>query len=222
MKLHYETITDDLKQILFHLMSLESLQDFYLVGGTGLSLMRGHRMSCDIDMFTSKPYGSIDMASIKKDLVAAYPYADKIEELDNTQMIYSLYLGQNEEHSVKVDLCYDGDPCIFNLNVVDGIRIADERDIAAMKVNAILGDPQRMKDFWDIHDLLESYSVDDILQFARNKYPWTLDDNSLIDAFERMPSCTEIEIISLKEKYWPLIVEDIQESLSKSRFYSKM
>jgi hypothetical protein len=36
-------------------MSLPELSDFRLVGGTALSLLRGHRESVDIDMFCDRP-----------------------------------------------------------------------------------------------------------------------------------------------------------------------
>lgn len=54
MKLHYETISLDLFQILQRLQDSELLKDFRLVGGTSLSLQRGHRKSVDIDLFTDK------------------------------------------------------------------------------------------------------------------------------------------------------------------------
>lgn len=44
--------------------------------------------------------------------------------------------------------------------------MVSEKDIAAMKINAITQDKQRKKDFWDIHDLLETYSIEDMVQFA--------------------------------------------------------
>ena len=44
------------------LMSDQKLNDFYLVGGTALSLKLGHRLSIDIDLFTSK---DLDSASLK-------------------------------------------------------------------------------------------------------------------------------------------------------------
>ena len=50
-KLHYETITPLLQQILETLMSAELFDSFRLVGGTNLSLRDGHRMSIDIDLF---------------------------------------------------------------------------------------------------------------------------------------------------------------------------
>jgi hypothetical protein len=46
--------------ILANLMIADVFADFRLVGGTALSLHRGHRMSVDIDLFTDADYGSVD------------------------------------------------------------------------------------------------------------------------------------------------------------------
>jgi hypothetical protein len=57
--LHRETTSDELFHVLIRLMNLSELSDFRLVGGTALSLLRGHRVSIDIDMFCDGPYGEI-------------------------------------------------------------------------------------------------------------------------------------------------------------------
>ena len=72
---------------------------------------------------------------------------------------------------MKLDICYDENP-IFPLVNANGIRMVSEKDIAAMKINAITQDRQRKKDFWDIHDLLESYSIENMVNFALKRYPW--------------------------------------------------
>ena len=59
-KLYRETVPETLWETLLKLMDLPVLNDFRLVGGTSLSLMMGHRISVDIDMFTDQEYGSVD------------------------------------------------------------------------------------------------------------------------------------------------------------------
>ncbi|NJK85160.1 MAG: nucleotidyl transferase AbiEii/AbiGii toxin family protein [Bacteroidales bacterium] len=49
--LYKQTISPFLKQTLTHLMNIEELNDYILVGGTALSLLLGHRKSIDIDLF---------------------------------------------------------------------------------------------------------------------------------------------------------------------------
>lgn len=45
-------------------MVADVFSDFRLVGGTALSLLRGHRMSIDIDLFTDAEYGTINFEAI--------------------------------------------------------------------------------------------------------------------------------------------------------------
>lgn len=71
---------------------------------------------------------------------------------------------------IKLDLCYD-DTLIFPLIEVDGLRIASEKEIAAMKIQAITQTEQRRKDFWNIHELLESYTLSEMIDWGVERYP---------------------------------------------------
>ena len=51
--LHYETIAPATRELLNKLMSDDRLQDFVLVGGTSLALQLGHRLSVDLNLFTT-------------------------------------------------------------------------------------------------------------------------------------------------------------------------
>ncbi len=110
---------------------------------------------------------------------------------------------------IKLDLCYDEHP-IFNIIEANGIRIADERDIAAMKIEAIAQTNQRRKDFWDIHDLLESYRLCDLIEFQKKRYPWSHDKKEIAKSIKRCAQTPDhTEVLCLKNKYWKFIVEDL-------------
>ena len=49
-------------------------------------------------------------------------------------------------------------------------RLASDKDIAAMKINAIIGRGTR-KDFIDLYVLLQHYSLSQIMDFYKRKYP---------------------------------------------------
>lgn len=191
-----------------------AFKDFYLVGGTSLALQRGHRLSIDIDLFTCIPYGRMNTAEIEAALLEMFPYTDRIEELHNSQMVYSLYIGYSKEDCVKLDLCYD-DALIFPLIEVDGLRIASEKEIAAMKIQAITQTEQRRKDFWDIHELLESYTLSEMIDWGVQRYPWSVTRESVKEGIERLPHIKDFtEITCIKGKYWEFIVEDLLECKS--------
>ena len=54
--------------------------------------------------------------------------------------------------------------------VIDNIRIYGDLDIVAMKINAILGRGKK-KDFWDMAELLRTYSLDDCIEAYEDKFP---------------------------------------------------
>jgi hypothetical protein len=194
-------------------MSNKAFKDFYLVGGTALALQRGHRISIDIDMFTNTLYGEMKTGEIKESLLEMFPYTENLKRLDDTMMVYSLFVGNSSSECVKLDICYDENP-IFPMVNIEGVRMLSEKDIAAMKINAITQDKQRKKDFWDIHDLLETYSIDEIASFALKRYPWSLTIEAIIDGFKRLPMLDDYtEINCLKGKYWEFIVEDLMDQI---------
>jgi predicted nucleotidyltransferase component of viral defense system len=196
-------------------MASKAFDDLYLVGGTALALQRGHRISIDIDMFSNALYGEMKTDEIKRALVEMFPYTENLERLDETLMVYSLFVGNSSDDCVKLDICYDENP-IFPIVTIEGIRMLSEKDIAAMKLNAIAQDKQRKKDFWDIHDLLETYSIEDMASFALKRFPWSLTLDDIIDGFKRLPLLNDYsEIRCLKGKYWEFVVEDLMEEIPK-------
>lgn len=213
MRLRTNIASPLLLECLRKIMTNKAFDNHYLVGGTALALQRGHRISIDIDMFTNALYGEMNTSELKKALVEMFPYTENLERLDETLMVYSLYVGNSSDDCIKLDICYDDDP-IFPLVNIDGIRMVSEKDIAAMKLNCIAQDRQRKKDFWDIHDLLETYSIEDMVSFAMKRYPWTLTLNKIINGFKRLPSLNDYtEIRCLKGKYWEFVVEDLMEEI---------
>lgn len=64
MDIYKNTVSELLWEVLLKLMTLDELKTFRLVGGTSLSLLLGHRISVDIDLFTDAPYDSIDFEKI--------------------------------------------------------------------------------------------------------------------------------------------------------------
>jgi len=60
--LHTETIDKLTLDLLIKLMNFKPLTNFYLGGGTGLSLQLGHRISLDLDLFTKQEFDPRSMA----------------------------------------------------------------------------------------------------------------------------------------------------------------
>jgi hypothetical protein len=66
--LQTQTVVPELMELLRKLMKVEAFSNFYLVGGTSLSLQIGHRNSIDIDLFGSQEIDSDLFVSILNEL----------------------------------------------------------------------------------------------------------------------------------------------------------
>ncbi len=78
-----------------------------------MSLQRGHRQSIDIDLFTDIEYGTLNTTGLSDALLHLFARVDRVEELTQRQMVYSMYVGNEPDEMIKLDLCYDEHP-IFN------------------------------------------------------------------------------------------------------------
>ena len=59
--LRTETVEAGTLDLIKRFMSDHSFNEFNLVGGTALALKIGHRMSVDIDLFSSAPFNSSEL-----------------------------------------------------------------------------------------------------------------------------------------------------------------
>lgn len=217
MNLHYETVTPRLIEILNDLMENPLFNPFRLVGGTSLSLRLGHRKSVDIDLFTDAPYGSLDFAAFETFFRNKYLYYDCADVTNIVSFGRSYYLGDSESDCVKLDLYYHEEmlnPC----DTLNGIRMASLDDVTAMKIDVVLRGG-RKKDFWDLHELLNTYSIDDMLELHKIRYEYTHDRELILTHFEDFTSADdEMDPFCLKGKIWELIKLDIVTELKRFRF----
>ncbi|WP_418501142.1 nucleotidyl transferase AbiEii/AbiGii toxin family protein [Flagellimonas sp.] len=204
-----------MKESLTLLMRESKFDDFRLVGGTSLSLQLGHRESVDIDLFTDTPYGTLDFNSIDSYLENQFPYVDYIRDLF-PGMGKSYLIGQDRNNAIKLDV-FHTDEFINPTKVVDGIRLASIEEIIAMKLEVIQNEG-RKKDFWDIHELLSSYRIDDMLKLHEKRYPYGHNRELLLDNFTNFERADDdFDPICLKGKVWAFIKEDIQGHMDKFR-----
>lgn len=154
--LHTETITEKNKNLLQKLMTIEELKKTRLVGGTALALQLGHRISDDLDFF-----GSFDSAFDLSESFSDIPDVEKTGA-NRTMQFFNL-------NGIKVDFINLEYPWIKDVVNIDGVRLASIEDIAALKVNAIIGRGTR-KDFVDLFFLLKRFSLKEILSFYEEKY----------------------------------------------------
>lgn len=212
--LNYHTVTPLLVTILKNLMGSELFTPFRLVGGTNLSLREGHRISIDIDMFTDAEYGSIDFTKLETYLQSNFYYYDCPDPTSLVGFGRSYYIGTSKDSCIKLDLMYT-DTFINPPEIIDGIRFASVEDIMAMKLQAICTGG-RKKDFWDIHMLLEKYSLEMMINCYIKRHPW---ESSRKEICEKLMDFKEIDddfsANCLWNKDWDLIKLDIIDTVTE-------
>lgn len=199
--LQYQTIYPATLQLLKDLQSLELLKECRLVGGTALALQLGHRRSVDLVFFGTVPQTPDEL----QDLLRENHDVTIVKESKNIH-IYLI-------DGVKVDIVNYKYDWIDTPVEEDGIRLADVKDIAAMKVAAIIGRGTK-KDFIDLYFLLKQYSLKELLELYLQKYP----DGSLFIAIKSLSYFEDAEAdpmpVMFEEVSWPDVKALIGESIS--------
>jgi predicted nucleotidyltransferase component of viral defense system len=158
--LHERSVDPELLSILRRLQELPSLSQFALAGGTALALKYGHRVSVDIDLFGK---GNIEKEIIPA-LDEAFGNEIQYEEVPGRWAVFCYIRG------IKVDIIPYDHPLVFPFEEIEKIRFFSASDILAMKINAILGRGTK-KDFWDLYELMQHYTLDEIASFYQQKFP---------------------------------------------------
>ena len=211
--LHYKTVNDLLKEGLLQLMAAKEFETFRLVGGTSLSLQIGHRESIDIDLFSDVDYGKIDFEAIEKYLASNFKYLDHLSN-SIPGMGKSYLVGEDKDNTLKLDIFYT-DKFIQPYCLEDTIRMATIEEIIAMKLDVVQRGG-RKKDFWDLHELFEKYSLTQMLDLHEQRYPYSHDRDLIIRNFTDFSIADdEFNPICFKGKYWEFIKEDIEEIIVK-------
>jgi Nucleotidyl transferase AbiEii toxin, Type IV TA system len=87
-------------------------------------------------------------------------------------------------------------------------------DIAAMKIQALLGRGQK-KDFWDLHELLRHYQLQQLIDWHKKKYPSQMFAISIPNAISYFVDAEKSETpVSCKGQTWELIKKDISRVVS--------
>lgn len=188
--------------ILEELMQLVELRDFLLVGGTALSLHYGHRLSIDLDLFTTKDFDQDELVALLR------------EKFDGFQLLSNNNIGIfGFINDVKVDFVSYQSPLLNKPLVIDEIRMISIEDIIAMKVNAVFKRAVK-KDFWDIAELLQHYTIDQFITFYEQKFPGQQLMISVPAALIYFNDAEESpDPVSLKGQTWQSVKSMIQEKV---------
>lgn len=204
--LYTQTVEPRTFALLKQLLDMPELASFSLVGGTALSLVFGHRISVDLDLFS---IGSVDQEQVLKGLQVQF--GNSLDYKGNYKQFGIFCFVEN----VKVDLVPYRHPLIRPIQVIDGIRMFSLEDIAAMKIQAILGRGKK-KDFWDIAELFKHFKLKEIIAFYKEKFPSQMLLISIPQALSYFDDADESEDpISINGMDWDAVKDVIRTNVSE-------
>lgn len=155
--LYYETVDLETLVLLQKLQDLPIFKEMRLVGGTSLALQIGHRKSIDIDLF-----GKLSVEY--EELVDEIKTVGHVIQLNNSKNIHGFLI-----NNIKVDIVNYEYHWLRDKITYDNIHLASIEDIAAMKLNAIIGRGSK-KDFIDLYYILNNYTLSELMAFYDRKY----------------------------------------------------
>ncbi len=200
--LYENTVAPATLGLLRTLMEVEALKPFALVGGTNLSLRFGHRISEDLDIFANEAYESEDIVRPLLDL-----FPEEINVVEHRAHTLLLYI-----RTVKIDIVLHRYPYLQPIETVEGIRLASVPDIVAMKLNAITRRSTK-KDFFDISELLDHYTLQEMLHFFTDKYTAT-DIGFVVRSLTYFEGAEHSkDAILLKNLTWNQVKEKIEQAV---------
>jgi len=151
-----KAIDSKTRQVLRKIRETQVLDNFYLAGGTALSLILGHRKSIDLDFFSfSFPKFEILVAKLKT-------LNPKVINQDRGTL--DLYIDD-----VKVSFLEYKYPLVGDFLEFDQVKVASLEDIACMKLSAISSRGSK-KDFIDLYFILQKFSLGELLDLFEKKF----------------------------------------------------
>ncbi|MEK7635601.1 MAG: nucleotidyl transferase AbiEii/AbiGii toxin family protein [Patescibacteria group bacterium] len=155
--MHSKTINKQTKRVFDKIATTPLRNQFYLAGGTALAIELGHRKSIDLDWFSKKDFSNSEIKEILSELGVFVLNSEAEGTIHGTL------------DKVKVSFLRYKHNLLFSLINFENIQLADERDIASMKIDAISSRGSK-KDFIDLYFLLKKYSLSELIKFFEKKY----------------------------------------------------
>jgi len=159
MQLSISVLNKNQEEVLSKLSFLAN-DEYYLAGGTALAIQLGHRTSFDFDFYTPNHFDQNELF-------------DKFLEIFADEAIKTSLAKNTLFCTLRtVDCSFFTYP--YNLlrkPVLErGIALASLEDIAAMKLLAVNRRPAK-RDYVDVYYLLEKFSLGEMIDFAKEKFP---------------------------------------------------
>jgi len=199
--LRTDTLEKSTLDLLKKLQKISLLSELRLVGGTALALQLGHRRSVDLDFF-----GPIDADGLQ---IADEMYSaglDDIVKIRDTRTIKIYFVNK-----IKVDIVSYHYKWLAPPIEADNVKLADIKDIAAMKLAAITNRGTK-KDFIDIFFLLQQFTVKQMIKMYEQKYT----DGSIFNVLRSLTYFEDAEKDIMPEMYIPVDWTQVKQTVREA------
>ncbi len=188
------------QEILDRLSRIKLPPRTYLAGGTGLALQLGHRVSVDLDFFTPSKFDPEQLAEELRSLINL-----QVEQSSKRTVLGNI-------GPVRFSLFHYAYPGLFPFKNFAGIKVADLKDIAPMKMTTL---PARGKkrDFIDMYFLCRRFGLKKILALYRRKY--RTETNNLIHLQKSLVYFPDAEADPMPRMLKPVDWESIKRYFEK-------
>ncbi|MBI5123102.1 nucleotidyl transferase AbiEii/AbiGii toxin family protein [Candidatus Roizmanbacteria bacterium] len=157
MKFYIETVPQETQAVLDKIKTIPDIQNFYLSGGTALSLLLGHRESEDLDFFIKTPFQPQELQ----------------QKLLNTSNLENVTLDEGTLNffidKVKLQFSYYPYNLLEDLIPWNGIHLSSVADIACTKLITISMWGSK-KDFIDLYVILQQMTLKELFIKLEKKY----------------------------------------------------
>ncbi|HEY5464245.1 MAG TPA: nucleotidyl transferase AbiEii/AbiGii toxin family protein [Hanamia sp.] len=186
-------------ELLKGIYSSVPFENFALGGGTNLALRLGHRLSVDHYFFTNTPYQN---SIIFQAVTTRFPSAELLFEQNQT-MMFTI-------NNIKVDFILYPFKWLLPFETIDSAMLIALTDFIPMKLQA-LSNRFSKKDFWDIAFLLKKFSLSEMLEIFKSKFP-QIDTGYIIHSLTNFEEAErEQQPVALLPKTWTEIKSELQK-----------
>ncbi len=194
-------LSDDAKNALAILGKHGVVADAYLAGGSALTLHYGHRKSEDLDFFSPKPFDpramSTTLSKLGKFVTTFAEGISLIGEFQGVKYSYFQYIY----------------PLLYPTISFSAVSLADPRDIAAMKIAAVM-DRGTKKDFVDLYELSHNgISIENMFMFYDKKYGAF--ENNMFSIIRSLGYFDDAEKGDMPQMLIPLSWDEVKEFFAK-------
>lgn len=161
-------VSDELYSVILKLMNEPLFEDFLLGGGTNLAIKYNHRLSIDIDLFSTTIVGTEKLNLICNYIEKKFGTDNVLISKQNFNSEQFAWLQVNLiKEDIKLDIIQNL-KLLYEFELKNGIRLINDIDIGALKLLAA-SDRGNQKDFYDLYLLSKKNELEIYYDALQNR-----------------------------------------------------